>query len=576
MVGVKPFTPKKRKAQFFVAFCHWNIVALLTLNLLTGMRIGWGYFDSPLGGPHGMWSVVLDTLALKGTLFGINVLTLHIMCAWLLNVNVGIYLLYVVCSGASRRLRLTGQDFRTVWRALYTGGFWHNKKALWSANLLMYWLACVWLGVLVSTGITLYHVEWGVFRLFGGYHTVRLLHGLAAYVFLPYVVLHTVLEWYFGTLRAIFKVKLYSPHLKAGCLGLAIALPIITGLFIWNGLSTPLAAARIPKHLQAPLLDGDPNDPVWSSAQAVTVRTVKGLNNPRDYVDVTVKALHDGERIYFRLQWADPDGSSQHLPLLKTPHGWQVLYSAPEQHEENVYYEDALAMYLTTVPQGGCAATCHLGEGPGKGLHYTTGEIGDLWHWKAVRTNPMGDLAGEPGYMDDQYIGPPGPPPTDAKQPYSGGSFPDPQTGGGYRSNFVPREPAQSLTTLYGHPLKLPPGLTTPLHPDPTTAAPGGPWWLHEAQGLPYTAEADMYPVGTLLPNVLIAPFQGDRADVRAKGAWEKGQWTLEVSRVFDTQSPYDVAFTPGQPVYLAIATFNRTQRRHSEHLKPIRVVLQP
>jgi hypothetical protein len=98
--------------------------------------------------------------------------------------------------------------------------------------------------------------------------------------------------------------------------------------------------------------------------------------------------------------------------------------------------------------------------------------------------------------------------------------------------------------------------------------------WIHEAQGVPYTAERDEYAVGTLLPSVIIAPLQGDQGDIRAKASWQAGRWTLEVRRRLDTQSPYDIAFKPGRPVYLSIAAFNQTQTRHSVHLRPIRLVL--
>ena len=45
---------------------------------------------------------------------------------------------------------------------------------------------------------------------------------------------------------------------------------------------------------------------------------------------------------------------------------------------------------------------------------------------------------------------------------------------------------------------------------------------------------------------------------------------------MLDTHSKYDVAFVPGKPLYITVATYNRTQGRHSEHIKPIRVVLEP
>ena len=47
-------------------------------------------------------------------------------------------------------------------------------------------------------------------------------------------------------------------------------------------------------------------------------------------------------------------------------------------------------------------------------------------------------------------------------------------------------------------------------------------------------------------------------------------------SRLLDTGSEYDVAFVPGRPVYITVATYNRAQTRHSEHITPVQVMLQP
>jgi hypothetical protein len=95
-------------------------------------------------------------------------------------------------------------------------------------------------------------------------------------------------------------------------------------------------------------------------------------------------------------------------------------------------------------------------------------------------------------------------------------------------------------------------------------------------QAVPYTKGADTYPVGTLIPNIIIEPFKTDEADIRGRGEWKDGYWTVESKRALDTHSKFDVAFVPGRPLYLTLATYNRTQVRHSEHIKPVRAVLQP
>jgi len=285
--------------------------------------------------------------------------------------------------------------------------------------------------------------------------------------------------------------------------------------------------------------------------------------------------------VYFQFQWKDPDASFHRYPLVKTESGWKVLQTAFANADENVYYEDKLSMYVTTVKNGSCAATCHLGSGPYSakgekhGLHYTAnGETGDIWHWKSVRTNFTGLPSGEPGFADDMYFGPPTP--VKAGERYTGGYYADPDKGGGYAYNFTKLDPKKGLSDTYVVPKFLPPAGAVHTNPDPASSQHGRTWWIQKAEAVPYTKEADTYPVGTVIPNIVVSPFTGDRADVRAKGEWKDGRWTLETRRALDTGSKYDVAFVPGEPVYITIAGYNRSQTRHSEHIKPVRVMLQP
>ena len=408
------------------------MVLLLALSLLSGMRIGWAHIESALGGSTGAWGGVLGAVSPKGTLFGVILITFHVVSAFALLLVAGVYVGYMLRSRASRRLQLTGQDLRKLSLGVRTGTFWRNKAALWSANLLVYWAAFFMIAILTVTGAALYRLDWGLSTLLGGYDAARFVHGLVAYLLVPYTVLHVVLQWFFGRFWTIFKAQFYGPHLRAGLVSLAVVLPVVAGLYLWNEMPETLTVVRMRGDVPAPVLDGDPSDVAWKDARAVTIRTVKGVNNPRGHVDVTVKALHDGQHIYFQFQWSDADASYKRWPLMKTESGWRVLQTAFETWDENVYYEDKLAMYITDVPNGSCAATCHLGEGPHSargdkhGLHYTRGEVGDLWQWKSVRTNPMGAPTGEPGFVDDMHFRGPEPVPAKLTKRYTAGYYEDP------------------------------------------------------------------------------------------------------------------------------------------------------
>ena len=574
-------TPRTPKAHLFVTVSHWSMTLLLALNLLSGMRIGWGYEESALGGMQGTWSAMLSKLAPAGTMFGVNLIVLHVWSAFLLLLVAGVYGGYMFRSGAARRLKVGRADIEKLVAGIRGGRFWRSKPALWSANVLVYWLSFAFIGVLTVTGFALYWLDLGLAEALGGYDLMRLLHAVVGYLLIPYTILHATLQWFFGRFWTIFKIQLWRPHVLAGFVALAVAVPIAAGAYLIDDMPRTLTVARIIGNGAAPVLDGIPSDAIWTSVKPVVIHTAKSTNSPGHVVDVTVKAVHDGQNVYFQFQWDDPDASFHRYPLIKTDGGWKVLQTAFSNADENVYYEDKLSMYITKVKNGSCAATCHLGAGPYSeknekhGLHYTAGgEYGDVWHWKSVRTNPMGALKGEPGYADDQYFGPRTP--VKPGERYTGGYYPDPDQGGGYAYNFTKVDAAKSLNDTQVVPKFLPPAEAVHSNANPATSEHGGIWWIHKAKAVPYTKQADTYEVGTVIPNIVISPLTGDRGHVRAKAEWKAGRWTLETQRVLDTGSKYDVAFVPGEPVYITVATYNRTQTRHSEHIKPVRVVLEP
>ena len=64
---------------------------------------------------------------------------------------------------------------------------------------------------------------------------------------------------------------------------------------------------------------------------------------------------------------------------------------------------------------------------------------------------------------------------------------------------------------------------------------------------------------GDVLPAYAIGEPAGSGADVRAKGKWENGYWTVELSRKLNTGHPDDTAFDPAQTYAMAVAVQDRT-----------------
>jgi hypothetical protein len=210
------------------------------------------------------------------------------------------------------------------------------------------------------------------------------------------------------------------------------------------------------------------------------------------------------------------------------------------QGDENVYYEDKLAFIWNINDSiqgfnegGGCFVTCHAGE-PNKpyGNKYTPGpgQIGDIWHWKGVRTNPVNQVDDQ--YVDDTRWSPQAP---------EAGRKSDPRFLGGDANN------ANAAGTA--------PAFTSPEMPAP-------PYWIHDVAKQPFV---DNLAPGDEVASRLVSPFLGDRGDVIGKGVWANGMWTLEIARKLVTGSQYDVQFNDlAKGYFFGVAAFDNAQVRHA------------
>jgi hypothetical protein len=130
----------------------------------------------------------------------------------------------------------------------------------------------------------------------------------------------------------------------------------------------------------------------------------------------------------------------------------------------------------------------------------------DVWHWKASRTNPQGyAMDRSHRYSKEQWQG-------------KGKSHKD-RSG---ESIWIAR-PEDAGDTV------------------------------EMKQAAPATKGADK------VPQYLPGTPSGSAADVKAKGGWTDGWWTLELERKLDTGYPDDTKFSIGQTYKMAISTHDRT-----------------
>ncbi|MCW8924918.1 MAG: ethylbenzene dehydrogenase-related protein [Xanthomonadales bacterium] len=398
------------------------------------------------------------------------------------------------------------------------------------------------------------------------------IHYLAALAWVLYLLIHGgvyFVQYGWLTVKRIVISK--QVHVRNDAAILVILLAAFGVMFTWTqSAARHELLVKLVSPKEQVRIDGIADETAWDGAEALTLNTIGGANFLNGQTRITIKALHNGTGAFFLVRWYDPSKSLQHLPLVKTEAGWKVTESGFYHFDETEYYEDKLALIISKNCSVAAAGTARLGPNPlkdkvpnwhGKGYHYAAdGEVHDLWHWKAVRTNDM-------FVADDNLIGPPDIVRKGMRR-YTAGYLTDPKESGGYvmnwqwyrQSGVVPRRMPQQPEALVPYQSGNGEDLSWSV-----------PWYSYDL----YDASSDVYPVGTIMPSVLYMSnrMEGDRADVYAHGRWADGQWTLEMMRRFDTNSGWDVKLESG--VCLWVAAFDHAQVAHTRHMQPIQLTFE-
>ncbi len=61
---------------------------------------------------------------------------------------------------------------------------------------------------------------------------------------------------------------------------------------------------------------------------------------------------------------------------------------------------------------------------------------------------------------------------------------------------------------------------------------------------------------GDIVPNYTTRTPQGSRADVKGKGVWKNGMWTIEISRKLNTGNKDDITFVPGKMYQFGLSRY--------------------
>jgi cytochrome b561 len=406
-----PASAKSPRTDIGTIIIHWTASIACIITLVTGLRLA----------SDQEFSVVLRAIA--PILPQGEIWSWHIISGLALYFSCSAYIVYMHRSGLTRRIAL-GKV-----RALTMPA---PAKMKWGAvNVLLHWALYGLLLVQTVTGFLLYlgHGGW-----------IVTIHSVTATIVLLYIVAHFIGHLGYGGWLQILRVFKPAPLAKTKA---TRSRPLLIAASVGSVAAATLVLAdygtldkltiRAVQPSDAPALDGVMDEAIWKTARPVHVRTMQGSNlGGAGESMVEIRAVHDGEKVYFAFRWKDPSRSLRRVPMVKKEDGWHVVGNNADSADVTSFYEDKFAVLLSRHDGFGNAGSTHMGKKPlgdkpaaanERGLHYTTdGSFVDVWQWKASR-------GGQLGYVDDQYFGPPRDP-TSAeaagKARYQGGYWNDP------------------------------------------------------------------------------------------------------------------------------------------------------
>jgi len=265
------------------------------------------------------------------------------------------------------------------------------------------------------------------------------------------------------------------------------------------------------------------DDSVWQKAKAVRVPFEGKEKFEGKKASVTTKAVYTSDGIYFLFKWDDPT-------LSVTKGAWKYDGQKWAHIKSN---EDRISLLfeinrINKFATKGCTVVCHVPKGApnakdGKFGTSSAAEKGDLWHWKAARSDPA-------GVADDTWL--------TVISEKKGGRKGD--TGSGGDKKNITADKSKPMYTL----------------------APGKQLGKH---GILLAADAveitdySVFEAGDVLTYRMPKKGEGSRGDIKAVSRYAYGGWTVMLYRKLDTGNEDDVAFNPRKKYSFGMALFDNS-----------------
>ena len=263
------------------------------------------------------------------------------------------------------------------------------------------------------------------------------------------------------------------------------------------------------------------DDPAWQKAKTIEVPFEGKERFAGKKTSVSTKAVYTDKEIFFLFSWKD-------ATMSVTKGAWAYDGQKWSHQQGN---EDRISLLfeinrINKFATKGCAIVCHVPEGApnakdGKFGTSSAAEKGDLWHWKAARSDPV-------GYADDTWV--------TMISEKKGGRKGDGGKGGD----------TKNMTDDKSKPKYM-------LAPGKKLTDSGILLASHAVEIKDYSVFKSGDTITYRMPKIP----EGSRADIKAISRHSNGNWTVMLYRQLDTGNDDDAAFNPRKKYNFAMALFD-------------------
>lgn len=275
----------------------------------------------------------------------------------------------------------------------------------------------------------------------------------------------------------------------------------------------------------------------WKKAQESKIVLTGAGSVEGKVIELKTKSVYTKDEIFFRLEWPDKD-KSMNKKRWKFSGGKWTPIKADEDRLGVVFEINRINKFATK----GCAVLCHNESKNEKEWYFAVSsakEKAEMWHWKAVRSNPV-------GYTEDGYVTT-----NPSKKPEEGRKR---DAGSGKAKSNRTKDKSKPM-----------------YRQDPAKSAsiPGSLLVNQAAEIKDYSIFKD----GDEIPGYMVnTPWKGSFADVKTRGVWANGKWTLMMSRKLDTGYDDDLQFNTRKKYPFAVAVFDNAHEHNSYNSEPLKL----